>query len=525
MTRLTAMPQATTYLDYLDHYARLTPDADAVWFEGTTLTYRELADRVEVLARTLADLGASPTARVATLSTPRPEYLIALLATMRTGAVWVGLNPKYTQPELRHALTNAKPSIILSLDRVDDREIGNEIALLAAEASQVLIDSPVRAFRIGPRNGESSLSDLPTESSAPRAFPQLAAEAPATIVYTSGSSGSPKGAVLSHGGLVYAARVEAEAIGIEAPRVPCNLPINHVACLADLTGTTLAAGGMLALLEQFDPAGLLSLIPQLGITNLMTVPTVLQLIAAEADFPNVDLSSLKRVIWGGAPLPLDVVRTYRGRGISLMTVYGMTETIASITFSRENEHDEVLAATVGNFDPGMDVRLADNAGEVAQGEQGEIQVRHSGLFIEYFENPEGTAKAYTNDGWFKTGDVGVLNPDGTLRLVGRMSDMIKSGGYNVYPREIELRLESHAGVALAAVIGRPDDTFGEVGVAYIVPAAGTDPSPESLKSYAREHLANYKVPKTFVIVDELPLLPVGKVDKQQLRRLAREALA
>ena len=513
-----AVPQPTSYLDYLDHYALATPEADAVWFEGVTLSYSDLATRVDELAATLAALGVAPGSRVATLCTPRPEYLISLLATMRTGAVWIGLNPKYTLSELSHVATDARPSVFLSLDAADGREYGAEITELAAAVGAR------GAFRIGPRTVASALQELPELPEAapvPASYPEIHPTDPATIVYTSGSSGSPKGAVLSHGGLVYAARVEADVLGIRAPRVPCNLPINHVACLADLTGTTLAAGGMLALLEQFDPASLLALVPELGLTNLMTVPTILQLIAAQPEFAATDLTSLRRVVWGGAPLPIDVIRAYKDRGIPLMTVYGMTETIASITFTRDGDSDEVLAETVGRFDPGMEVRLADEEGPVAPGTQGEVQVRHSGLFLEYFGNPDGTSAAYTADGWFKTGDVGVLRDDGALRLVGRMSDMIKSGGYNVYPREIELRIEAHSDVALAAVIGRPDDTFGEVGVAYVVPAAGCAPEADALRAYAREHLANYKVPKEFVIVDALPLLPVGKVDKQHLRRLAR----
>ncbi|MCZ2090390.1 MAG: AMP-binding protein, partial [Burkholderiales bacterium] len=226
--------------------------------------------------------------------------------------------------------------------------------------------------------------------------------------------------------------------------------------------------------------------------------------------------------WGGAPLPIEVIRAYRRLGVQLMTVYGMTETIASITFTDHDASDEVLAETVGRFDPGMQVRLADEHDHpVAAGEQGEVQVRHEGLFLEYFGRPDATAAAYSADGWFRTGDVGVLRPDGNLRLVGRRSDMIKSGGYNVYPREIELCLETRDDVALAAVIGRPDEKFGEVAVAYVVPRGGTPPTPEQLRDFCRDQLANYKVPKDFVIVDELPLLPVGKVDKQELRRRAR----
>lgn len=477
------------------------------------LSYAELAQRVERTAGSLAAAGLAQGDRIAVLSTPRPEFLITLLAAFKLGAVWVGLNPRYTYRELAHVVSESKPRLILSLPRIDDRELEPDVARLIEEFA---IE---RAFRLDPGGSIGVLGLLPE----PRPITRHTAHPldPATIVFTSGSSGSPKGAVLSHLGLVYASCVESEAIGIAAPRVPCNLPVNHVACLADLTGTTLVAGGMLALLERFDPAEIVGRIEQLRLTNLMNVPTVLQAIAMSPDFGERDLSSLRVVSWGGAPLPVEVIRAYRARGIRLLTVYGMTETIASITFTDENADDDVLSQTVGKFDSGMRVRLADEEDRpVAVGEQGEVQVQHDGLFLEYFGRPDATAAAYTSDGWFRTGDVGVLRADGNLRLVGRRSEMIKSGGYNVYPREIELCIERLEGVALAAVIGRPDDIFGEVGVAYVLPEPGAAPDPEALRARCREYLANYKVPKEFVIVDALPLLPVGKVDKQQLKRRA-----
>ena len=508
-----ALPRFTTLADYLDHYAAETPGADAVWHEGTLLSYAGLAGRVERMAGSLAAAGLTSGDRVAVLSTPRPEFLITLLAAFKLGAVWVGLNPRYTYRELAHVISESRPRLILSLTNVDGRELEPDIARLTKEFA---IE---RAFRLDAGEPSGALGPLPDpQPFAPHLVDPLD---PATIVFTSGSSGSPKGAVLSHRGLVYASCVESEAIGIEAPRVPCNLPVNHVACLADLTGTTLVAGGMLALLERFDPAEIVDRIEQLHLTNLMNVPTVLQAIAMSPDFSERDLSSLQVVSWGGAPLPLEAIHAYRARGIRLLTVYGMTETIASITFTDENADDEVLSQTVGKFDPGMRVRLADEEDRpVAVGEQGEVQVQHEGLFLEYFGRPDATAAAYAVDGWFKTGDVGVLREDGNLRLVGRRSEMIKSGGYNVYPREIELCIEQIEGVALAAVIGRPDDVFGEVGVAYVLPEAGAAPDPALLRANCREYLANYKVPKEFVIVDTLPLLPVGKVDKQQLKRRA-----
>lgn len=512
------LPKLATFAEYLDYYAQTTPAADAIWHAGNVMSYRELAAAVENLAGSLTAAGLTVGDRVAVLSAPRPEFLISLLAAHQIGAVWVGLNPRYTTRELAHVISNARPRIILSPETIDDRDLAAEVAKLAKEFG-------VEArFLLGPGRPSNTLPALP----APVPFipRKVAPGSPATIVYTSGSSGAPKGAVLSHRGLVYAALVEANVLGITAPRVPCNLPVNHVACLADLTGTTLVSGGMLALFESFDPGEMLQQIEELRLTNLMNVPTVLQYIAQHPEFSRRDLSSLKYVVWGGAPLPLTVIHQFQSRGIQLMTVYGMTETIASITFTQHGASDEVLAVTVGHQDPGMRVRVADDAGiEVEPGKQGEIQVQHEGLFLEYFGDQQATQNAFTADGWFRSGDIGILRGDGNVRLVGRMSDMIKSGGYNVYPREIELCIESDDGVALAAVIGRPDKTYGEVGTAYVVPKSGADLDPDTLRAFCRERLANYKVPKEFVIVDELPLLPVGKVDKPALRRRALDSVA
>lgn len=510
-----ALPRLTAFTDYLDHYARIRPEADALWHDGTLISYRDLAVRVDRMAGSLIAAGLRAGDRIAVLSSPRPEYLISMLAAFRIGAVWVGLNPRYTWRELAHVVSDSRPRIILAIPRFGERDFTSDVGRLAGEfgveGSYLLTGGPAT----------SALGRLPDPVAFAR-YP-LQADDPATIVYTSGSSGTPKGAVLSHRGLVYASCVEAEMNGIVSPRVPCNLPVNHVACIADLTGTTLVAGGMLALFESFDPAEMLDRIEQLRLTSLMNVPTVLQLIALQPDFATRDLSSLRLVAWGGAPLPVEVIRAYRRLGVQLMTVYGMTETIASITFTAIDASDEVLAETVGRFDPQMRVRLADERDrEVSAGSQGEVQVQHSGLFLEYFGRPKETAAAFTADGWFRTGDVGVLRSDGNLRLVGRRSDMIKSGGHNVYPREIELCLESCDDIALAAVIGRPDETFGEVGVAYLMRAPGRTPAVEDLRKYCRERLANYKVPKEFILVDEIPLLPVGKVDKQELRRRAQD---
>ncbi|MDG3008573.1 acyl--CoA ligase [Rhodococcus sp. D2-41] len=520
----TTATELRTLAEYVTHHAAHTPAQPVTWFEDEVLDYGALDQRVDELARALIGAGIRPGERVAVLSTPRPEFLVTLLAAMRVGAVWVGLNPRYTYRELAHVVGDCEPSLLLSLAAFEDRNYTEDTARLLADFPSVRA-----AYRLdaGPTAGpltssgcllEHAVATDDNEYAARRAAVQP--DDAAVIVYTSGSSGAPKGAMLAHEGLVYAFRTEAEVLDIDRPRVPCNLPINHIACIGDICGTTLVAGGMVAFLERFSAQELLDRIEELQLTSLLHVPTVLQLVAAQEDFADRNLSCLRAVVWGGAPLPAETLAAYRALGVRLMTVYGMTETSASITWTDPTATDEVLATTVGRPDPDMDVRIVtDDGHDALPGESGEIWVRHRCLMKGYFRRPEATHAAFTPAGYFRTGDVAELRPDGNLRLVGRRTEMYKSGGYNIYPREIELALEEHPAVTIAAVIGVPDPVFTEVGAAFVVLHPRADLDSDTLRKWLRNRLANYKVPKRITFLDALPLLPVGKVDKQALRAL------
>jgi acyl-CoA synthetase (AMP-forming)/AMP-acid ligase II len=344
----------------------------------------------------------------------------------------------------------------------------------------------------------------------------------AAIVYTSGSSGAPKGAVLPHRSLVYGPRVEAEQNAILQPRVLCNFPINHVACIGDTCASTLIAGGMLAFDERFDPGHYLALVERLRLTQLAHVPTVLQMLLAHPDFAKRDLSSVQLVAWGGAALPISAVRTFRARGLRMISLYGLTETVCNVTWADERSSDEVLATTIGRPDPNVALKLLDEQCiEVTDGEPGEIVVRHDALMLGYFNRPEATAASLTPDGYLRTGDLAVRLPDGNYRIVGRRSEMYKSGGCKVYPREVEICLEEHPAVASAAVVGVPDPVYQEIGVAWLSARPGAQAvDADTMRAWCRERLANYKIPKRFEWREHLPLLPVGKVDKQALKRQA-----
>jgi len=526
-----ALPVLPRISDYLDLYAQRTPKASACWFEGVFTSYAELAQRVEALARAFLGLGLQHGDRVAVLSTPRPEFLVSMLAAVQVGLVWVGLNPRYTWRELAYVISDAQPRVLLSLTDFEGRDFSGMIARMRSEFEFI-----EHSFRLDGGPAVGALEDialmqrvaeatLPAQHRAQRDAVQGGDAA--VIVYTSGSSGSPKGAVLPHRSLVYGPGVEAEQTNIKQPRVLCNFPINHVACVGDTCCANLIAGGMLAFDERFDPAHYLVLVEKLRLTQLAHVPTVVQLVLEHLDFQTRDLSSLQLVAWGGAALPIDVVRAVRARGLRMLAVYGMTETVCNVTWADDSFSDEALATTIGKPDPNVELKLIDdNCVEVADGQEGEIAVRHGAMMLGYFNRPEATATAMTPDGFLRTGDIAQRLSDGSYRLVGRRSEMYKSGGYNIYPREIEQCLEEHPSVALAAVVGVPDPVYQEVGLAWLMRKPGAAALPDQvIRDWCRERLANYKIPKRFEWLDELPMLPVGKVDKLRLKRNSQEGTA
>lgn len=507
------------FFDAVDHWAHATPEAEATWFRGRTLNYREVAERVDVFARALVGAGVAKGDTVAVLTTSRPEFLVALTAIHKVGAVYVGINPSYTQREQQHVVGDSRPVLIFSLAETGGRSYDQDVARLAAST-----DSVRATYRLdeGPALGGLRPVDeflAFAEGTSPGALPAIDRMDPSTIVYTSGSSGSPKGAVLPHYGIAYGAHCDAREMGVPRPRVMCNLPANHLGCIVDVQGSTIVSGGMVAYSEKFDPAEMLRLVEELRLTNLQHVPTVLQMLAMHPDFSERDLSSLRIVAWGGAAMPLEFVHVYHRLGVRLFTIYGMTETCGNATFSHHDDTPELLATTVGRPNPDADVIVADgNGNEVPLGEEGEVWYRHEAKLLRYLNNPEATARVLTPDGFLRTGDVAVRLPSGHLRLVGRMSEMFKSGGLNVYPREIEMVLEEHPAVAIAAVVGVGDPVYSEVGAAFVVCEPGLNADPDELRDWCRARLAGYKVPKTFDVRDELPLLPIGKVDKQALKK-------
>ena len=505
--------------DYVDTYASSSPRAVAIVFGAERISYAELKSRVDQFSKALIASGVRKGDRVAMLCTPRPEFLVAFLATTAVGALWLGLNPRYRLREFLYVVGDSTPSVLLSLTQLDDRSYKSDIQCLIGENHCVhtvvsfgeTLKGTLTWEQFLQRGGEISDEQL---SLAGEGVNQMD---PALIVYTSGTTGEPKGAVLSHYGLSYGAVLQTHHVDLPHLSMAVSFPINHVACVADTCAVILVSGGTIIFHEQFDPAALAATIESEQCTMVGAVPTMLAL--ALPHLLRHDISSLQLIIWGGAALPQAMISVLQSWGVRLMNVYGMTETACNVTYTAADATLEVLASSIGRPDPRCEFRIVDERGGCCEnGQVGELQFKAPFLMLGYWRREEATAAAFTEEGWLHTGDLGFRRDDGNITLVGRKSEMYKSGGYNIYPREIEVLLELHPAVAMAAVIGVPDELYQEVGHAYVAIRSGLSLDETSLREHCRQHLANYKIPKRFFIRDTRPVLPVGKIDKQALRR-------
>jgi acyl-CoA synthetase (AMP-forming)/AMP-acid ligase II len=508
------------FSDYVYYWRDAAPENIAMRLEGApeqSWTHRQFADDVDAFAKGLLAAGIVPGDRVALLSQPNPRFAIAFFATISIGAIFVGLNPKYQRGELSHIVTDSAPVVLLGCSHIAGRRYDQDIAALQSAATSiksiVWLDSEpsLQSFLAEGRNVSDADLSLRQAAVMPRD--------PCVLVYTSGSTGAPKGALLHHQGFVETGLAQLRTGTPRPLRLQNYFPINHVGCLGDSMGVAVIAGGFTVYLEQFDPAVSLRLIKEHQLTLWGGVPTVFQLCLADPSFDPATLSSVELIFWGGAPCPRSVIEILANFCPLMATNYGMTEVVGALTLLSPTTDIDALANSVGYPSPLFEVRRQNDEGIVpADDEPAEVHARGAPIMLEYWNNPEATAKAMTSDGFYKTGDLATLNTDGSFRIAGRVSEMFKSGGYNVYPREVELALEAHPAVAMVAVVGIADELYTEVGYACVVPQA--EVSADELRDHCRAILANYKVPKHFEITTNPPLLPIGKIDKKALASVA-----
>lgn len=505
-------------------HAAARPGAEAVVCGATRMTWRQLDAAVERTALAFLDAGVARGDRVALLGAPCPEFVTMFLAAGRVGGIFLGLNAKFTFDELRELVAHAEPTVLVTFRE----HLGADIAARARELAAAV--PAIRRVLVIDGGGADDFAtfvdrDRPSLAAALAARErEVAPDDPTLLMYTSGSTGRPKGVLHGHRAILTSAAVESRhMLADEAGRLLLHFPINHVAADVEIAATSLLVGSTLVLMDRFDPQGSLETIAREGVTMVGQVPVMFLMQMQTPAFATMDWSRVRSIVWGGArasPLLLGVLsRIVAATGARLSTGYGSTELCGFTTYSMPDDSLEVLATTCGRVVPPFEIRIVDDARRpLPVGAVGEVCFRGPTVMLGYFREPGLTAAAIDADGWYHTGDLGRVDGQGYLSLEGRRSEMFKTGGENVFPREVEDVIEAHPAVLFSAVIGVPHEVFDEVGHAFVMPKPGATVDEEQLREHCRSRLVNFKVPKAFVVRASLPLLPNGKVDKKPLRR-------
>jgi len=474
--------------------------------ENLRYTWRDLDRGTAMLANLLGSLDLPPGSRVAVQTEKSVEALMLYLAVLRAGLVYLPLNTAYQRDEIGYFIGNAEPAVVVC----SPKHFG-WVSRLAFAAGTTHV------FTLGDDRSGSLLQRAAVHSDV-QAPAVRGADDLAAILYTSGTTGRSKGAMLSHGNLLSNAQVLKTYWGWKAGDVLIHaLPIFHVHGLFVAMHGALLNGSKMIWLNKFEPKTVIAKLPEA--TVFMGVPTLYVRLLAEPGLTRAACANMRLFISGSAPLLIETFNLFRERsGHTILERYGMSETAMLTSNPYDASAGERRGGTVGFPLPGVGVRVVDDAGAACPiGEIGNMQVSGPNVFKGYWRMPEKTAEEFTADGWFKTGDVGKIDTRGYVTIVGRSKDLIISGGFNVYPAEIEGTLNDMAGVAESAVIGVPHPDFGEAVVAVVVARPGSTPDANALIGELKARIANFKVPKRVFVVGELPRNTMGKVQKNLLR--------
>ncbi|MDE8669293.1 long-chain fatty acid--CoA ligase [Pseudarthrobacter sp. H3Y2-7] len=486
-------------------------------------SYGELADRSVRLASALRDRGVTKGARVAYLGDNHPSFLETLFACGQLGAIFVPLNTRLAPPEIQFQLQDCGAETLIHAGSlaglatagvagtgvtwrisVDD----SAGAAAAPEAAGGQGTTAAEDFDTVLASGADQYVDVPVEL-----------DDGALILYTSGTTGRPKGALLTHGNVTWNCINVIVDFDFSSQDVALMIsPMFHVASLDMGVLPTLLKGGAVILESRFDPARILSLIEQYSVTTMSGVPTTYQLICEHPAWATTDLSSLNKLTCGGSAIPMRVLDAYESRGLQIGTGYGMTETAPGATvLPASRSRDKAGSAGLPHFF--TDVRIADPiAGIAAPGTVGEIQIKGPNVIREYWRRPDATAESYADGGWFKSGDLAYTDEEGFVFIADRLKDMIISGGENIYPAEVEQAISELDAVGSVAVIGVPDEKWGEVPRAVVLLRDGAQLTEAELRTHLEGRLARYKIPKSVVFVDDMPRTASGKIRKADLRK-------
>ena len=502
-------------------------DKIAVVEGNTSLSYKQLLDHVINMSQALLGAGVKPGNRIATLAPPCIEYWICFLASTAIGSQWLGLNPKHTKREYDYYVRDAAPSIIFTFSTFDGRNYTEELEKIICEAN---LNEECRIIEFGGNSFDiqSSIDSLVKfgEPASKKYFFDTAKAVQETdtaaIVYTSGSTGTPKGALLSHQAMCRCADASASWMGTALEKAIIAFPINHIGSLNALGMNVFNYGGTIYFLKQFRIKDIVELGKQEGVTFSGHNQTTFQMMLESFNFSITDLSTLKLLVHGGSKTDIATLSKFRILDCNISSVYAQTESCGYVLRSEFSASLDVMANTIGKPVPGITARIRarDDTHDLNEGEVGELQLHGNWLFSGYLNNQSATEAAFTKDGFLRTGDLCLRRPDGNYEFVERINNTYKSGGYNIYPAEIETVILEHPKVCLAAVIPVDHPRFGKVGFGFVTPHPKEDLDYTELKEYLRRELANYKIPKKLRIMESLPTLSNKKIDRQALKEIA-----
>jgi acyl-CoA synthetase (AMP-forming)/AMP-acid ligase II len=510
----------------VERAARVFGDREALVDGDLRIGFAELAHRIERTARAMIASGVEPGDRVAVWAPNMAEWVFAAMGAHRAAGVVVPLNTRFRGHEAEYILRRSGARLLFTVtDFLDTDYVAmlRDVEVPAGLEEIVVLGGPRRdgtttwaAF--------DARADAVAESESSARAAAITPDDLSDILFTSGTTGAPKGAMLRHGPSVRAYTDWCDVVGLaERDRYLVVNPFFHTFGLKAGILASLVKGATIIPHPVFDVASVMERVAAERVTMLPGPPALYQTILDHPDLGSYDLSSLRLAVTGAATVPVEMIRRMRSELTfrNIVTGYGLTETTGIATMCRHTDDPETIASTCGRPIPDVEVRVvADDGSPCATGEPGEVVVRGYNVMAGYFGDPEETAVTIDSDGWLHTGDVGVADEAGNLRITDRIKDMFIVGGFNAYPAEIEQIMMRHPAVGQVAVVGVPDQRLGEVGKAFVVPRVDRTVEVDALIGWCRVNMANFKVPRSVVVVDALPLNASGKVQKFKLRERA-----
>lgn len=508
----------------LEESAAAHPDKTALVSGAVRLSYGQLMGRVNQMAHGLKAVGIEKGDMILMACPNSAEFPVIYFAVLKIGAVLVPVNILSKKSELVYFLTDTRAKAFICFEGSAKLHLGREGWDAFKEVGRcehfVMIPGPAGAD--GPYKDAMTLDDIMQGQSDTCEMETTASDDTAVILYTSGTTGNPKGAEITHQNLVTTAMSFRDSQRVTSEdRHLVALPLFHCYSQQVQMNCGFLAGSTVVLIERFDPDLVLRMFEQEDITLFAAVPTMYWALLNNTEAAQYDIEKISRTLRlgmsGGGPMPVELLHAFEEKfGITILEAYGLTETAAAGTLNKLGQQRKI--GSIGTPHWGIRMRVVDEAmQDVAQGQPGELVIQGHCTMKGYFNQPEATAQAYRG-GWLHTGDVAVQDEDGYFYIVDRLKDMIIRGGYNVYPREIEEKLIEHPGISLIAVIGVPHEQYGEEVKAYVVLNDGATTNPEDIIAWSKKQVANYKYPRMVEIVDSLPMSATGKILKKELRK-------